>query len=141
MNMNIGKTKGFSLIELIIAVAIIGILTTIAYPAYTDYVRQSKRSDARAALVSFANAMERQFTRNNTFAGLAVGDEDEGAPAPSVFPSRIPLTNTGATTYTLRIAAAGASTYTLEATSSFGDTDCSPLTIDESGNRGPAGCW
>ena len=57
------NTKGFTLIELMIAVAIVGILAGIAYPSYQDSVRKSRRADAQGALLGFANAMERYFTQ------------------------------------------------------------------------------
>ena len=58
-------TKGFSLIELMIAVAIVGILAGIAYPSYQESVRDSRRADAKGALLGFANSMER-FLRRTT---------------------------------------------------------------------------
>ena len=61
------NTKGFTLVELMIAVAIVGILASIAYPSYQDSVRKSRRADAKGALLGFANAMERHFTENNSY--------------------------------------------------------------------------
>lgn len=59
--------SGFTLIELMITVAIVGILAAIALPSYQDSVRKSRRADAKSALLGLANAMERHFTVNNTY--------------------------------------------------------------------------
>ena len=53
---------GFTLIELMVTVAIVGILAGIAYPSYQDSVRKSRRSDVEGVLLGLANAMERNFT-------------------------------------------------------------------------------
>ena len=60
--------KGFSLIELMIVVAVIGILAAVAYPAYQDYVIRSKRADAMNALSSIRIAQEKHRANNITFA-------------------------------------------------------------------------
>ena len=72
------NTKGFTLIELMIAVAIVGILAGIAYPSYQDSVRKSRRADAKGALLGFANAMERYFTENNSYLGAGAGGGNTG---------------------------------------------------------------
>lgn len=59
--------KGFTLIELMIVVVVIGILAAIAYPAYTDYVLRSHRADAQGEMLAFAQAMERCFTQQNDY--------------------------------------------------------------------------
>lgn len=66
-NMAKRLSVGFTLIELMITVAIVGILTSIAYPSYQDSIMKSRRVDAQGKLMSFANAMERYYTQCNTY--------------------------------------------------------------------------
>lgn len=65
--------SGFTLIELMIVVAIIGILAAVAYPAYTDSVRKGKRAEARAALLNLLQQQERYMTQMNTYEIFAAG--------------------------------------------------------------------
>lgn len=128
-------TKGFTLIELMIAVAIVGILAGIAYPSYQDSVRESRRADAKGALLGFANAMERHFTENNTYLGAATGGGNTGAPA--IFSQTSPVgVGGGVAFYNLTIGAAAARTYTLLATPVNSQVGDGIMVISETGARG-----
>lgn len=63
------KQKGFTLIELMIVVAVIGILATIAMPSYTDYVRRGKAAEATSNLADLRVKMEQYFQDNRTYVG------------------------------------------------------------------------
>ncbi|MBS7456661.1 type IV pilin protein [Coralloluteibacterium stylophorae] len=67
-----GRAGGFTLIELMIVVAIVAILAAIAYPSYQEHVRKSRRGQAKADLVEFAQLAERYHTVNNTYAGFTL---------------------------------------------------------------------
>lgn len=107
------KQCGFTLIELMIVVALIAIITAIAFPSYRDSIRKSRRADAQAALQGLAQAMERFYTSNGTYDGAAAGAATTGAPA--IFSTKSPIDGSQ-TFYTLTINAAAANTYELLAT-------------------------
>lgn len=65
--------SGFTLIEMMITVAIIGILASVAYPAYTDSIRKGKRAEARAGLMNLLQQQERYLTQMNTYETFAAG--------------------------------------------------------------------
>lgn len=153
--MNI-RASGFTLIEMMITVAIVGILAAIAYPQYVEYVQRGKRTECRAALLLSAQKMEKFYSNNNTYP--SVGD----LAAANIRPNSrdVPSTDPSATAAACDIAltasvppsidAAGVVTpasYTLTATINPKSNDkyCTTLTMNQLGVKGPTGvddrCW
>ncbi|MEE9302504.1 MAG: type IV pilin protein [Thiotrichaceae bacterium] len=114
------KEYGFTLVEVMIVVGIIGILASIAIPSYQESVRKSRRSDAQGVQVSLENFMEQLATETGCYdSGLdrLCGTADDAAPVLPVGLTRSPATGT-TIFYTLSIAAAPAitpTTYTIQA--------------------------
>ncbi|MEH6472913.1 MAG: type IV pilin protein [Halopseudomonas sp.] len=109
------RATGFSLIELMITVAIAGIIAAIAYPSYQQYLIDSRRTDTQNALLAFATAMERYRTDNNGYAGAQNGTGFPNPPESTVFPSQTPIDSSDKF-YNLTLQAADNSGYTLRAT-------------------------
>lgn len=122
---------GFTLVELIIVVAIISILASIAIPAYNGYVETSKRSDAQASLMALAIAQEKYRATSPTYTSV-IGDLNGVSSA----------SESGY--YTLAVTAASGATFTATATPD-GWTDsngnCSPMSINQDGPTGTLSCW
>lgn len=143
------KQRGFNLLELMIVVAIIGIIAAIAYPSYLQQIRDTRRADCSGAMVSLANSMERHYSVNGSYLGAAVAGANTGAPA--IFSGSCPVDG-GVANYTLTIQAATASTYTLNAAPAGPQADdkCGTLSLSNTGVKGVAGadagitwqdCW
>ncbi|MCP4598358.1 MAG: prepilin-type N-terminal cleavage/methylation domain-containing protein [Neptuniibacter sp.] len=108
------KQKGFSLLELMIAVLIVGLISAVAYPSYQQYITDSRRVDAQQALLSFANAMERFKVENMVYTGAASGGANSGPPAATLFPSQAPVDG-GTAFYNLTIESSATRSYILRA--------------------------
>ena len=137
------KTAGFTLMELMITVAIVSILASIAYPSYRDSINKSRRADAKAALSSAAQALERYYTEKNTYLNASLGDN-----AGAIFPDHTPTDRDhGSAYYLLSITNQGAATYLLNATPTgvMASDSCGVLTLDHLGQKGSAlsvaRCW
>ena len=106
------RQRGMTLIELLIALVIVGILTAVALPLYTRYQERSYAAQAMADLGVCAQALERFYTTGFTYAAAAAAGADTGAPTvcPATSPPR------GNTLFDITITAADATTFTLRAT-------------------------
>jgi type IV pilus assembly protein PilE len=121
--------KGFTLIELMIVVAIVGILAAVAYPSYTESVRRGDRSAARAALLDAQQFMERYYAANSMY---SVNADGTGKPT---LPARLINVPTDSPKYTITISAVGTNTYTLLA-SPLGTDKCGDLSLTNTGVKG-----
>lgn len=137
--------KGFTLIELMIVVAIIAIIAAIALPSYDASVKRGKRNDGKAYLLDLASQQETFYAQNLSYANSITGATQLNTSATST-----------ETFYTLTLAvlpagcsAAGVKcrTFALTATPTFSDDLCTTLTYNNSGVKGNAGtgsvndCW
>jgi type IV pilus assembly protein PilE len=151
--MKIIHSRGFSLIEVMVVLALMGLLTSLAIASYSDSVRKAARGDAQTALVGLASVMQMHYTENtpSTFRGAASGGGDTGAPA--IFPAQSPLDGQNKQ-YNLTIQSATASAYEVRAVpisgSSAAKDKCGTLTLTSTGVRGINGgddgvtaddCW
>ena len=139
-----GKRRGFTLIEAMVVVVVIALLAAVALPAYQSSVRKGRRADARAALVTTAQMMERYSTEHSASGystatiSTVAGPTVVAKPATDNGYYQLSLTNLAATTFTLRATPQGAQA----------SDDCATYTLDQNGVRGVSGtsrtaaeCW
>jgi type IV pilus assembly protein PilE len=135
--MHMQKQRGFTLIELMITVAIVGILAAIAYPSYVKYVQRGNRSEGLAMLADATARMERYYAQNNSYAAAN--------------PAAIGITNTTSPTGKYLLSFSGtptATTYIVQVVPQLSQaTDtCATLSVDQAGNRvssntAATDCW
>lgn len=143
------RQKGVTLLELMIVVVIIAIISTFAYPSYTQFVLRAKRTAGTSMLLQIADRQQQFFMDNKRFAanltrlgypGNTVMIDEEGAVVVDASADRI---------YNISVSAATATTYTLTAAPQLvqasKDTKCGSLTLNNAGVKGHGGtggdCW
>lgn len=126
--------RGFTLIELMIVVAVVAILATIAIPSYAEHVRKSRRAQAKADLVEVAQLMERYHTVQNTYVGFGLPSNQSP--------------RDGTAQYTMSLGNVTATAFTLTATPGTNQSKdkCGTMTLDQVGRKTPDhatvdGCW
>jgi type IV pilus assembly protein PilE len=127
------KSYGFTLIELMITVAIVGILAAVAYPSYTDFVIRSNRAEAQRELLRYANLQEQLFVDSRSYAADMKGLGE----------STVTI-KTESGNYVIRVQDQTATTFTLRAIgkkTQVNDSGCVRLNIDHLGTKTPVACW
>lgn len=126
---------GFTLMELMIAVVVIGILASIAYPNYVDSVRKKNRASAKAEMAEVAQRLQQFYSEGAGAATYTTKLTDLGYPSGTVYsPSK---------GHTLSVAAGAAgieSSYTITAKPVATDKECGDLTLNHLGVYSPSGC-
>jgi type IV pilus assembly protein PilE len=136
--MKSNNLNGFTLLEMLIVVAIAGILASVAYPQYTEYVKRAARSDAMVLLLDAANKQEQYYADNRSYTN-------------DLSLINVPTTSeNGYFTISVDVPDAGTS-FTITATAAAGavagDTACTTFTITDTGIKGSTGtsdtddCW
>ena len=139
------KQRGMTLVEMMTVIMILGILTAIAVPSYSSYMRKTRRADAKVALTSSAQQFERCYTRYYSYVQAANGGQ-----CPLVLPY-----NTPNGTYTIDADAAAAPTagvtansFALKATplgNQALDTHCGTFQLNQNNSQsvstGATDCW
>lgn len=128
------RVSGFSLIELMVAVVIMGIISAIAYPSYVDYIAESTRSDGLAAAMRVANLQEqfyldnRQYTSDMTLLNLGADPF---------------VTEQGDYKVDTTVAADGSMTVVATALGKQAsrDSQCKTMKVTSEGVKSPTECW
>lgn len=139
------KTPGFTLIELMITIAILGIIASIALPSYSKYVKRGNRSEGRSMLVDAAAKQERFYSDNNQFTAT-IGSTGMGITESANCTAAGIQSETCLYTITAAVSNSNQQ-FTLTATPTFPDSECTTLTLTQDGTKGATGtlgttdCW
>lgn len=154
------SASGFTLIEAMIVVAIIGIISAIALPSYSEYIKRSRRSEAQTVLQEAAIFMQRYYSANDRYTGVAgttttESEQISGSPAASLLPAGLRQSPTsGTASYNVIVLARDSPpSFTVRATPTGGMTGdaCGELSLNSQGvkaynppggsRKSLADCW
>jgi type IV pilus assembly protein PilE len=131
------KLRGFTLIEIMIVVAVIAIIATIALPAYQSSIRKSKRTDAKAGLVDAAAKLEQYYLDNKSYTTDMTKLGFTAASGVDTSDAHYKMTVTASSGCTI------AACYTVTAVPQGDQTSdtCGTLTVNSMGIKTPSDCW
>jgi type IV pilus assembly protein PilE len=127
-----GKQRGFTLIELMITVAIVALLAAVAYPAYTSHIIKGKRAAAKAQIMDIANREQQYLLANRTYADKTQLEATGYA---------LPKDVSDAYDYAIEVGASTAPTYTVTFTAKGTQATDGNLTMNSSGAKTPIEKW
>ena len=123
---------GFTLIELMIVVAVVGVLSAVAYPSYLDHVRKSRRADAQSYLMNVASRQQQYILDTRAYAATTAALNVSATTAVTAY-------------YTIAVVTGSATvpSFTVSATplGTQAQDKCGTLTLTETGSKSPANCW
>lgn len=130
-----GFARGFTLIELMVAIAVLGILLAIAMPNYFKYVREARRAEAQSQMMEIRLGMERWRANNSTYSSTVSDSGFTGANDYYTYT----ITGASGSAYTINATAVATKSQANDVTGS--GTSCTPMTLNQSGVKTPAACW
>lgn len=132
--------RGFTLVELAIAVAVVALLASVAYPSYNAYVARSRRADAKQAMLDLAQRLERYYTERGTYAGATLGGTDGIYPDVSAGGYyKLAIGTQTADAFTISATPQGAQTG--DACAAFGYNQLGEQSVSSAATLSAAKCW
>lgn len=144
-----GKQRGFTLIELMVAVVVIAIIAAVGFPSYQEYIRRGKRAEGKAHLMRAAQQMERFYSLNNCYPSNTANCGNAGSSAAALAAVSVNAhsgDSAASSAYNLTVTTT-AQAFTLTATPAFTDDKCGNLGLNNAGAKTKTGaesqqyCW